>query len=343
MTEIIRKERSAIAEYEITPAKVAEMAKEYMKLKVVEGDTASYKVARAALTTCVSTRTGTHEHRKKLGEEARNWIKDCNTAASKLLDPLAPVEEHLRAELGREDNRKAKIKKEKEERELARIAEIREKIATISSFSASLTWELTAAELRTILGNVEVLAISPDEYMELTPEANQVKHEVQIAIHKAIETRDKFEAEEAARKAEDERLATERAEIDAKYEQQAKAQAKIDEEKAKVEAEKKRLEDEEFKRKAEAEAKEKAEREVQEKQMYEAKEKEVREKAEAEEKAKADALKPDKEKLLHWLDNLTLKTLPPFVDDKELLSLSQDISTELSGVIKNGRKSIEGA
>ncbi len=333
-------ERNALAEYDITPAKVAEMAKEYMTLKVIEGDTGSYKAARAALTLCVTTRTSTDKHRKKLGEEARTWIKDVNLAATKLLEPLIPVEDHLRTELGREDERKAKIKAEKEEKELKRVTEIKEKIEVIRSFSASLTWELTVEELNVIMGNLEVLAITPDEYMEFTTEAGQVRHDVQVALHKAIGVREKFEEEEAARKKEDERLAAERAELDAKYEQQAKEQAKIDEEKAKVEAEKKRIEDEEFKKKAEADAKEKAERDLKEKQEREAREKEEKEKAEAKEKARMEAMKTDKRKMLDWLEALQLTTLPPFVDDPTLLSLGQEISVELENVIKAGKNTI---
>ncbi len=351
MTEIVKAKRNAIAEYEFTPKAIATMAKEYMTLKVIEGDTGSYKIARSALTTVVTTRTGTDKHRKKLGEEARTWIKEVNTAASELLAPLIEVEEHLREELGREDGRKAAIKAEKEARELKRVSEIKEKIATITSFSASLNWQLTVDELNVILGNLEVLVITPDEYMEFAAEANQAKHDVQIALHKAIGAREVFDKEEAARKAEDERLAAERAEIDRiKAEQEAK-QKEIDDEQAKVNAEKDRLEREEAERKAHergvAEAEEiarKAKEEAEEKLKQAAREQEEKEKAEAEAKyeqeARQEAMKSDKEKLLDWLKGLQLTTLPPFVEDKALLSISQDIGVRFAAVIKNGKKEI---
>ena len=62
MDKVAVQERSAIAEFELTPAKVTEMAKEYMKLTVPAEDTKAYKTARAALTTLVTTRTGTDMH-----------------------------------------------------------------------------------------------------------------------------------------------------------------------------------------------------------------------------------------------------------------------------------------
>ena len=254
-------ERSAIAEFELTPAAVAEMAKEYLKITVPEGDAKAYKLARAALTTCVTARTGTDKRRKDLGVEARVWLGEVSQAAKDLVEPLAPVEEHLRAELGKEDARKEEIKAEKAKREQERVDSIQEKIETIKSFSASLNWELSVEELNIILGNLEVLAISPDEYMEFTADANQIKTDVTVAIHKAISTREKFEAEEAARKAEDERLAKEREDLEAQKKVQAEEQERIDAEKKaqaeqqeRIDAEKKRLEQEEFERKTKEDA-----------------------------------------------------------------------------------------
>ncbi len=353
MTEIVKAKRNAIAEYEFTPKAIATMAKEYMTLKVIEGDTESYKIARMALTTLVTTRTGTDKHRKKLGEEARNWIKECNTASSELLAPLIEPEAHLRKELGREDERKERIKAEKEEKELKRVSGIKEKIATITSFSASLTWELTVDELTVILGNLEVIEITPDEYMEFTTDAMQTIQDVKIAIHKAIGAREVFEAEEAARKKEDERLTAERQEIDRiKAEQEAK-QKVIDEEEAKVKAEKDRLEREEFERKANEKAKaeaeaavEKAKEEAEEKLKQAAREQEEKEKAEAEEKVRQEAMKSDKEKLSSWLSlfvdalNSDLYEVEHFKDDKAKVVFNT-IFVQMERVIIDGQNSIE--
>lgn len=349
MTDLVIAKEKALAEFELTPAKVAEMAEEYMRLTVPEGDTAAYKIARAGLTICVKARTGTDKKRKELGEKAREWLADVSQAARVLVEPLAPVEDHLREELGREDARKEKIKAEKARVEHERINGIMEKIETIRSFSASLTWKLTSEELRAILGSVEVLAITPDEYMEFAGEANKVKHEVHIAILKAIDDREKFEADEAARKAEDEKLAAERVEIDRLKAEQDKRQKAIDEEQEKVDAEKQRLEREDVERKAHAKGVAEAERvakkaqeEAEEKLKQAAREEEEKKKAEAEDKDRQEAMKTDKRKLLDWLEGLQLTTLPPFVEDVFLLSLSQDIGNEFENVIKNGKKNILG-
>ena len=122
-------------------------------------------------------------------------------------------------------------------------------------------------------------------------------------------------SEAAARKAEAERLEKQRQEQEAEAARLAEAQKKIAEANAKIEAEKKALEDakrkeqERLEREAfEAKTREiaridaeKAEKDRQEKEAWEAKEKAEREAAE---KERQEALKPDKEKLVFWADSL---------------------------------------
>lgn len=310
MNKIAIKEKNALAEYEITPFKVAEMAKQYMDLIVPEGCSQSYRIVRTALTTCVRTRTATDKRRKELGEDARKWISDINQAAKELLAPLIPVEKHLKTEIDREDNRKAAIKEKAYQKELVRVEGIQEKITDITSLGSAFLFNLSVASLNEVLAKLETFKIIPDEYMEFTKEANTAKHDVHIALQKAIEAREKFDAEEAERKAEDERLAKERAELEKiKAEQNAIAKAQADKE-AEIQAGKDRLEREEFERQAKENAKVQAEKEAsiifQEKLEREAKEKEEREQAWTEELARIKALEPDKSKLGYWLEQIEI-------------------------------------
>lgn len=295
-------ERNALAEYELTPAKVAEMAKKYMKLTVPAGDNKAYKIVRAALTTCVKTRTATDKRRKELGEDARTWIAEVNQAARDLLEPLVKVEEHLKTELQNEDARKEEIKAEKARLEQERVDGIRDRIAAMVSLVTGINYDMPSDTLQNLLDQLNETEITEDIYMEFTAEALKTKSEVEESILRAIETRKKFEAEEAERKAEDERLAREREELEkAKADQEAAAK-ELAEKTAQLEEGKKRLEEEKRKREEEEAAKAKAEQEAKEKAEREAKEKEEREKAEAEKLARQEALKPEKEKLKGWVD-----------------------------------------
>ena len=360
--------RNALAEFTLTPTKVAKMAQEYMALTVPEGDTAAYKVARAALTILVKARTGTEKRRLELGLEAREWLDKCRDAAADLLKPLIPVEARLKAELHNEDARKEEIKAAKAKIEHERVDGTQKKIANIISFGVHLSWELTTETLNELLRNLETIEIGPDEYMEFTNDANLAKHDARVEILKAIETRDKFEAEVTAQVKENERLIKEREELaKGKAEQEAK-EKKLSEEQATIDAEKKRLKHEEFQRKAKEDAKDQAEKKrlAQEKFEEEAKEKAKvqaekdakekleretkavaeRAKAEAEEAARQEALKSDKEKLSSWFSlfvdalNSDLYEVEHFKDD-EAKAVFNTIFVQMERAIINGLKRIE--
>lgn len=322
--ELIVANEKALAEFELTPAKVSQMAAEYMHLTVPEGDKDAYKIARAALTICVKARTGTDARRKDLGSEAREWLADVAEAARALVEPLIPVESHLKAEVYNEDTRLKEKKAEKARKEFERVEEIREKIKGILGLNAFMNQQTTSEDMHAALTNAEAIEITEEEYMEFAFEAQKTKETVCAELVKAIEIRDAFESEEAAkeaeekrkadaRKAEEERLATERAEIDRLKAEQDERQKAIDEEQEKVDAEKNRLELQEIERqanvKAAAEAEaitKKAQEDAKAKLEQEAREKEGREKAEAKAEAEKDERRPDKEKLDRWLDQMAL-------------------------------------
>ena len=344
--------RDAIAQYEITPALVAQMAKDYLALTVVEGDTKSYKTVRAALTTCVRTRTGTDKRRKELGEGARRWISETAAAARQLLGPLVPVEEHLRGELTREDDRKAAIKAEKEAAERERVDDLRGMITEIQRIATEVVGK-GSEEIRLRLEFVGNVNTTEAEFAEFWTEAAAVKEDALKALKRALADRLQLEKEEAERKAEaetlakiaerqkveDERLAAEKKALkDAKLAEEKRLEEErvaLAAEKAEFEAEKQAEADRKAaEQKAIADAAEKAQRE----------EVEALERAEAAEKEKAhqEALKPDKEKLMEWAQpvydmcayNLNIK-------DKGLKHLHDTAVRGLMSVYDNLKTSVE--
>ncbi|NQU13350.1 MAG: hypothetical protein HQ561_04340, partial [Desulfobacteraceae bacterium] len=199
--QVTKPERSALAEFAVTPAKVAEMAKEYMSLTVPPEDTKGYRVARSALTVCVTTRTGTDKRRKQLGEDARAWISEVNQAQKDLIAPLAPVEEHLRAELQTEDDRKAAIKAEAERVERDRIEGYRKRITEIQAYGIVLP-TLSSTAIQLIIESVENIDTSESELEEFWTEATLTKTSTLNALYQAHNARVVWEKEEEERKAE---------------------------------------------------------------------------------------------------------------------------------------------
>ena len=296
-----------------------------MALTVPAADPPAYKTAREALTICVHARTGVDRRRKELNKAAQKSISERNTAAKELIAPLAPVEIHLAGELGAEDDRKTRIRVKKEEEERQRITAIQDKISGIRSLVANVA-ALSADHLEDLTVELNDIKIDPDEYMEFCIEANTAIHEAQVATADAHILRVKLDKEEAARKAEAERLAEEKEKQDEIAANQAAAQKlldeandlfiakqktardKINEENWKIQVEKNKLaadkkadrekkDREAFEKQATEEATVKAEWAAAEKIKLSERNRIAKEEAEAAEKERQEALKPDREKL----------------------------------------------
>lgn len=333
----LNSEQTAIAQYGITPESVAGMASEYMALSVTLEDAPSYKICREALTKCVRTRTGTDKRRKELTEKARDWIGDVNSAAKKLIAPLAPVEAHLKAELQKEDSRKAAIRAEKERVELKRVSEIQAKIQRIVGLSSSVL-NASLLEIEQAEKDLETIVVTVDEYGEFTPTADQARADAAADILTAKTLRQKLDREEKERQAEAIRLEAQKKEQEAEASRLKKVQdditakqkietdkisaerKKIEDEKAAIEAERKAEEErknrEEFKRLAKIQA-EKDAAEKLEKEKAEQADRELAEKKEAE---RQESLRPEKDKLISFAE--AVKAVPyPMIKDPAILKL----------------------
>ena len=337
----------AILQYELTPETVAAMVTKYDALTVIPGDTASYKTVRATLTMLVHTRTQTDKRRKDQGEEARAWIKELNGTAKQLLAPLVPLEARLRCELKSEDDRKAEIRAAKERKEQARIDGIRAKIDAIKTWCyQGIAYDKSSEIIRLILLRLKGTSekLTEDDYMEFLGETQDLLWDAITKTKDALEAHLQWEKEEVERKAEAVRLAEIRKQQEAEQEMIDTERRKLLEEKQEVEAEKMRQEEEatrkEFERQATIEAEKaalaKAEKQIREaqenqvkaeieaKQAKERAEGEAAEKAEREEKKRIaeeaerkrqEKLRPDKEKLLSFVQTLHDIEWPDVKDD----------------------------
>lgn len=238
--ELTKKEADVVSKFEVSIPDIKNMVDQYMEIVVPPEDAKAYRYARAALTTCVRTRTGIDTRRLDLGKEARAFIKDVNGVAKDLIDLLAPAENHLREQLEAEDNRKKAIQDEIDRIERERVEKIQAAITAIRALANPIRLRISTTEQ--LKAKLATLPETPDEefYQEFVQDAFTALEEVRQAISDARDIRERLDQEEADRKAEAERLEKQRKDLEA--------------EKAEFEAKKRAADEAAAKEKAEAEA-----------------------------------------------------------------------------------------
>lgn len=104
-----------VVKYDVNTAAIAKMSDIYMHL-TIDGidDEAGASEVRSAKKIVVKHRTNIDKLRLKSNKSAQDSIKKNNKDAAVLIDALAPIEGHLKAEEGKVDAEKERIQKEKE-------------------------------------------------------------------------------------------------------------------------------------------------------------------------------------------------------------------------------------
>ncbi len=319
-----------IVSYSVTDAMITEMGNKYRFLKVMDSE--SYETVRLAIADVRTKRTDIEKRRKELKEDALKWGRLVDSEAKRITTLLLAIEEPLQAEKKKEDDRKAAIKEAKEAKERARIDAIRAKISAIQRVPILLVGK-SHDEILTEMDGVFAIDID-SSFAEFEPEAMRVKDETLATIKKAYDA-----AVESERKAEE--LEKQRKEQEIERQRIVEENRKLNEEKAKIEAEKKAehtrkdLEalQHRLKEQAEADAKAKVERE--------AKEKKDKEEAEEKERLRKAAQAPDKEKLLSFAG--TLENIQPMqVDSDKAFTILSDALRGIRGIVAMVKKGAEG-
>lgn len=119
---------------------------------------------------------------------------------------VRPIEERFDAAITAENERKAREKKDAEDREIARVAGIKAKITAITDLSRTLAGA-TSAELEQALAKLAHVQVSEDEYAEFHGEAAlalDATGAALMALYESTKAREEA-AEKAAREQEEER------------------------------------------------------------------------------------------------------------------------------------------
>jgi len=243
----------------------------------------AFKVARS--------KTLIDELGKDMGSEWKKKIDRINGFRKQARDTLDALKDEVRKPLTDYEQEQKRIKEENDKKE-KEIIQFR-----INSF----------IELGMPTPSyVEVAAMTDDEYTENL-----------MVVTKAKEKRERIKAkEEAERKAENDRLALERAEIEMKQKEQADREAELKRQQDEIDAHKKAIEDEITQK-----------REAEERAQREKEEAETLAKEQAEDKERQERLKLDKEKLTRWVNSIGqfMPVIPTDLDYEE----SREIITQV--------------
>lgn len=315
-------------DYGVTPEELLALAKEFGDITEITSRKEADK-AQAALTRLIRARTSIETRRKQLKAESLEFGRLVDSTAKELQSVTEPEETRLRELVDADKARREAEKAEREAKEKARVDEITDRIQGIVLLPGTLQ-RASSDEVLAARDKLEALVID-DTFAEFQDQAieahtaviEQLNELYAGALHDEKlerEAQERREREDAERKAEDERLAKERkeleakqAEIDAENERKAKELA---DQQAAIEAEKQAIED--AKRK-EAERIER-ERLAKEKEETEAK-------AEQERKERAERLRPDKEKIIAFADQLNF--VVPAVESDEAKELMVSSITQI--------------
>ncbi|WP_353166382.1 hypothetical protein [Empedobacter brevis] len=297
-------------------------------------DNTSFSEAKKARTNLVSARTEIEKQDKVIASKLKEIRSKTQEITAELISITKPFEEKQQEEVKRFEAIKEAEKLEKARIEHERIKNIKDEISqTIQSFKEDIK-ELKFEDIevfeKNFKANLEIF--NKSKFQEFVSEYEVLEYEVLELLQMKISQlrddevrrieREEIEAEkkrlEEQRKIDEENQAKIKAEQEAEAErikqEQAEAQRKLDEERKAIEAEKKRLQDEENERLAKIKAEQEA------KELEELKQKQEAERIEKEkiEKKRLASLRPDKEKINSFLEDLTTKIQFPDLQDEAL-------------------------
>lgn len=335
-----------IQKFNVTDATIAEYKTKFMPL-TVKGleDKEGLKAVHDARMVIVKKRTEVERVRKELKADALEYGRQVDGEAKRITTLLEPIESHLSAEEQKIEDEKAKIKAEAEQRETERInARIEKLIAHGMNYNGT-DYFLPGRIFDAFIITPSEIKISTDAEFDLFLDTLRI-HNDKIKAEKAeqlrLEQEEKIRLEKIAleQKIEQDRL-------DKIAKEQADQAAKIKAEQEKIDAEKKRIEDQKLKEIADKKRREEikeAEKRATEKALAMA---ELKRKKEEEAKAaeiiaeqkrlkRAEALKPDREKLIALADNVDkhLEEILPKIKSQEANELLGSFITGVSNAIR---------
>lgn len=323
---------------------------------IVITDNSSFTEAKKARTNLVSARTEIEKQDKVIASKLKELRVKTQEATSELISITKPFEDKQQDEVKRYEAIKEAEKLEKARIEEERIANIKIEInETIKSFKDEiqiLSFENIEAFENNFIENLKIFNKSKfHEFVSLYEEKeievleflqnkiNQLREdEIKRIEREEIEAEKKRLAEQ--RKLYEERQAIIKAEQEAEAErikkEQAEIQRKLDEERKVIEYEKKRLQDAENERLSKIKAEQEA------KELEELKRKQEVERIEKEkiEKERLESLRPDKEKIILFLDRIDINIDNIDLKNNDLIKITKEFINNIESNINDFKEKL---
>ncbi len=281
----------------------------------------SFKIARS--------KTLLDDAGKEYVADIKAKVKVVDGARKAARDRLDALREEVRKPLTEWEEEQERIKAEKERAERERIDKIQALIDENLNLDLISMQDKSALQIHARVKRIAGIEIDPEIYQEFTDQAIQKRDDLVASLQQLCAQ--KREQEEADRKRQEEeaRLAAEREAL--KKERAELAAMKAEQERKEREAQEKA--EEEARAKAEAERKAREAQELAEREERERQEEEARAKAEAE---RLVALRPDKEKIITFMDSLNATALAAAggldLQSDEARSLLEDAVAQIENV-----------
>lgn len=307
-------------------------------------DNTTYTEAKKRRTALVKGRTTITNQDKLIASKLKDFRSKVSDASKELIAITLPHEEKQQEEVKRYEAKKEQERIEKQRLEEERKQNIKNNIDEIFESWKSAINNFNFNQIQEI-NIVETLSeIDTEQFEEFTPDFNEKtrtlvqlfsekKSQLQIQEEQRIEA--ERLAEERKKLEEEQRIAKEKAEAEA--EEKRKEQERIDAEnqrkadelakkEAEIQAEKDRL----AKLEADRLAKEEAEKKAKEETERKKREEEEKKKAEEIRLKRIEELKPDKEKLVAYVESLSFTIEKPILKDETLKTFADDLNSVLS-------------
>lgn len=323
-TAVLENERQELIEFRRQDAAIAKLADEYMPLTIKSlDDKEGFKAVHAARMTVKNTRVGLEKTRVALKADALAYGRAVDAEAKRLFELIEPIESHLDKEEAKITEEKKRIEREAAEKK--RLA-LQIRLDTLLGFG--------------VVATVSVVESMPDAEFAAWVADAKAEHEARLEADRVAA---------AKRKAEEEALAKERAELDRVRKEQEAEAARIAAEQKKLDDERRAKEQAEAIEKAKAEAAEKAKRETEERLAIEAERKRVAEEArvarekalaESEEAAriKAEAERPHREKLVALSESIRMTPVPSGPGHNEIVRVLVVAAREIRAIAEGDLK-----
>jgi DNA repair exonuclease SbcCD ATPase subunit len=334
MSQIVELDRTKIAAFTKHEAAIAEMAAQYMPL-TINGidDKAGFKAVHEARMVVKGKRVEVEKRRKELKADALEYGKLVDSAAKSLTALLEPIESHLQAEEDAITEAKEKIKREKAEAEAKRLqARLDQLIAVESRLPAASVQVMSDEEFATTLNEAKRAFAERQEKAKAEAEAARQEAIRMAAEREALEAERKRladiekqqQAEAAKQKAEADRIAAENARIE-REKREAEHRAEVERERAAA-AERAKVETEaRLKREAEEAARKAAEKKAADEAV----------------RARLEKLRPDREKLIAYVDAIAAIRLAEVSTNSAMFGAS--VQREVANLCESIRSRIDKA